>query len=429
MKIYLSTQTVGKYGGGLNGSLKHLDNYIQTEINKSNFKSSFDELWITIVYPPMFVLKGIIGMEKQFPEFYNKLPNSRINRRYKKIDVVIKAPEFSEHLDKKDSLNQKYKFSIDKKFQNISEIDLARVLIDKYLEAGEIITSKLKKGDLFDIEVFNSILTSIKDKINTEFITTLNLLQKEIILNETLERAKKIRKDRNQVIKEKDKIIKDIRVYTDFSNKALYPYDYQYTEIFTNLLVKSNFKCPTYHHLYIQISENESNALKNTFSIEDWYVYGIATIDYEKYKKQTEKEKDQVVFNAISKGLHDIAKIDKLDILTLNSVIEKIKVKGLETELHYQTIDNNNHKLEITYFSKSREEKCPIYFNITDKNTNQSNRLKIGEVEKEQIHMWMQKITMTKKVIKIKSSNSVKADVWLKDLPRKMEFNISEIIE
>lgn len=429
MKIYLTPNTAGRYGGSLNGNLRHLDRFIQSELDLAGFKSSFEELWLTLSYPPMYVLPGVVGMEVDFKKYYDKFPYSRLNRRYKKVDVTLKAPEFSEHFDKEEQKKYKHKFKIDKNYQGISETNLAKILVDKYLEAGQIIKAKLKKEDVFDLNHFDKILLNIKEKISHEFLASLNKEQRNKIQEETLLRARNLREERKLLNKPKDKRIRDIRVYYNgLSNKALSPYDYQYSEIFLNILASKGFSCPTYHHLYIQIAESEEEALKNSFAIEDWYVNGIALIDYGTYKKESESNKEIIVLEAIIEGLNDIVEIDKLDKAIFDETITLIKRKGLETELTYKTIENKNFNLSITYFSKSMEEKCPIFFNLMDKNTNLTRRLEIGKADNSQIHLWLQKVTLTNNLIKVRSSGSVKADVWLKELPREMEFEISEIM-
>ena len=158
MKIYLSPSTVGRYGGGLKGNLSFLDRIIQERLDNSDFKSSFEELWLTLSYPPMYILPGIVGMEKNFFEFYHKLPYSRLNRRYKKIDITLKAPEFSEHFDKSEKDKYKNTFKIEKQYQEISDVDLAKIFIDKFLQTGQIIKEKLKSLKMYSTKKVSSRL-------------------------------------------------------------------------------------------------------------------------------------------------------------------------------------------------------------------------------------------------------------------------------
>jgi hypothetical protein len=186
--------------------------------------------------------------------------------------------------------------------------------------------------------------------------------------------------------------------------------------------------CPTYHHLYIQVAQTIDEALKQSFSIEDWYVNGLAVIDFENYKQKTEKEKEKIVFDIMVNGLKDIANIDKLDNTILEETISLIQLKGLDTELHYKTVESNKYQLVITYLARSMEEKCPIFFTLTEKLTNKSKKVEIGNADKSQINYWLQNVTLTKNQIKFKSSDSIAADVYLDDKPKAMEFNIDEFL-
>jgi len=429
MKIYVSPDTVGRYGGALNGNLRFLPNVIQTTLDNSGFTSTFDELWLTLSYPPMYVLPGVVGMEKQFNEFYNKFPYSRLNRKFKKIEITLKAPEFSEHFDLKDQGKYSNRFDIESQYRNISETDLGKILIDKYVEAGEIINSKIKKEDKFEFELFRDLLTSLKNKISSDFLDALNKEQIIKVKDEVLDRAIKLREERKRTNKVKDKKVRDLRVYYNgLPNKALYPYDYQYTEIFRNLLRSSGLMCPTYHHLYVQVAKTLEDGLRNSFALEDWYVNGVAVINYGDYLGGSESEKEKIVIDLISTGLLDIADIDSLDIAIIKAVTDKVKVKGLDTELTYNQIESTNHVLTVTYLSRSTEEQCPIFFNVLDKKTRHANRIEIGRADNSQIYFWLQKVTLTKDKIKVKSSGSIEANVYLGDKPRTMEFDIQAIL-
>jgi hypothetical protein len=85
--------------------------------------------------------------------------------------------------------------------------------------------------------------------------------------------------------------------------------------------------------------------------------------------------------------------------------------------------------LTITYLSRSMEEGCPVFFNLTDKTTRRTKRREIGRADKDQLRMWLQKISLSRKQIKVRSSASVRAGVWLKDMPMAMEFEIEDLMK
>lgn len=430
MKIYFSTGTFGKSSGGLKGNLYHLTNYIHSELANLNFNSNFEEFWFTLLYPPMFRASSDFGNETKFAGYYSKLPYCRINRKFKSINLTLKAPELSEYFEKEIIKESGNLIEIEEKFKNLDETQIAIAVIDKYFDAVSLIKSKLKSGDIFDAEIFINFLTDLKSKINPIFLEHLNSKQSEREHKQIIEKSLEKRKQRRLTDKPKDKAIRDIRVfYNSLPNKSLYPFDFQFIEIFLNLLSKKQFKCPTYHHLYIAVGQTFEEALKTAYAYEDWFIYGIATIEYDKYQGSNEKQKEEMVFEIISEGLLDIAKIDKLDIKSLEEVITEIKVKGIGTELIFQTIENNSHELIISYFSGTYENECPIFINIKDKATGKSKRLQIGKAQNYQIYDWLHNVKLTMGMILIKSGDSDRADMNLKNKPRTMEFKIAELLQ
>ncbi|MEO6849759.1 MAG: hypothetical protein ABI203_05235 [Mucilaginibacter sp.] len=429
MEIFISPQTAGR-SARLKGNLRYFDRIITDELNKASFQSSFGDFWLNLAYPPMYVLSGVVGTEVDHKKYYNTLPNSRLDRKNKKIEVSLRAPEFSEHFDKAEQSEFKHKFNIENKYRNISQNDLAKTLIEKFITAGEIINSKFKVGDVFDFELFKEILLSFQLKINANFLIEANERIIDEIAASELKRAIGLREQRKIHKKPLDKEIRDLRVYcsSNFSNKALYPYDYKYTEIFLNLLRKKGLMCPVYNHLYIRVGNTFEDSLRGSIYFENWQIYGLSVIDYNDYLKRSDSEKELIVFESIATGLKDITDIDGLDNSIIDSVIKEIKENGLNTELEYKTVENNHYRLRISYLVGSMEDESSIFFTLTEKSSNKVRKILIGKADKFQIYLWLHKINITKTNITIKSSNSITAQVLLKDKPRNMEFSIKEII-
>lgn len=429
MKINITPKTVGRYGGVLQGNLRFLPRAVQSSLEDAGFVSTFEELHLSLAYPPMYVLPGVVTMVSQYFEHYNTLPHSRLDRKSLRIEIAVKAPEFSEHFDLKDQGKYSDRFEIDRKYQGIPETELAKALIDKCLEAGKIISSKVRKEGSFDFAKFKTVLSSLKESISVDFLSTVHKEQATRENDEILNKALRAREERRRSHPIKDKRVKDVRIYyNEFPDKALYPYDFQYVEIFRNLLRRSNLLCPGYHHLYIQVSKSFEEGLRRSLPQADWHVYGVSVLDYDTYLRSTESDKEQIVIDLISRGLLDIATVDNLDVSIITEITGRIKSTRLQTELLFNRVENNNHALMITYLSGSTEDQCPIFLRLFDKKTNQTGKIQIGKADNSQIYFWLQKISLTKKTIKIKSSGSIEADVYLRDKPRTMEFTIDEIM-
>lgn len=402
MKIYLTPRTVGTSGGGLNRNLKYLDRLIQSELDKSSFQSSFNELWLGISYPAMYVVPGIVGMEVTFNKYYETLPFSRMNRKFKTIDITLKAPEFSEHFQKEEQVNYKDKFEIAEKYKNISEPELAKILIDKYFEALQIIKSKLKKGDTFDFEIFENILTIIRQKITLEFLIKTS---KEENINsqkaqiENSETKRQERKNKNLI---SDTLIRDIRLSFAYKLPRTLFYLNRYADIVLRQLIYKNFKCPHYHHLYVSIADTKEEALKRAIIVEDWFTYGIAVLKEDTLLKADHTEQQTLVLNALKEGLLDIAELDKLDKAKILQAISEANEIGVLSEIIFKAKENNKIAFAIstkTLLGRNEEE---IYFTIIDKETNRTARWKFGQENIYLIGGWFGTINVTNKKITIR---------------------------
>ena len=402
MKIYLSPRTVGTSGGGLKGNLQYLDRLIQNELDKSNFQSSFNELWLSLACPAMYVVPGIVGMEVTFSKYYQTFPYSRMNRKFKTIDITLKAPEFSEHFQKEEQINYTDKFEIAAEYKNISEPELAKILIDKYFEALQIIKSKLKKEDVFDFDIFENILTTIKKKITLEFLIQTSKeeninSQKAQIENSETKRQERISKNLIS-----DTLIRDIRLSFAYKLPRALFYLNRYADIVLRQLIHNDFKCPHYHHLYVSIADTKEEALKRAIIVEDWFTYGIAVLQEQTLLKADHSEQQQLVLTAIKDGLLDIAEIDKLDKEKILKAINEAREIGVLSEIIFKAKENNKIAFAIstkTILGQNEEE---IYFTIIDKETNKTARWKFGQENIFLIAGWFGAINVTNKKITIK---------------------------
>lgn len=439
MKIYFYPSTAGRYGGGLSDNLRYFAEFLNEELKQNHFESSFEEIFLKLFFPPLYVLPGVKGIEKDFMKnYYQTLPNFRVERRYKRISASLQAPEFSEHeelvsLSQEDPTNPEYKdivrLDVAAKYKGFSEVYLAQLLITRIIEVIDIVKGKFKEDDFFDVEDFKNILLKIKltinesllEKIATDFEKKLN----ERIMRRVLESREKRR--RNNL--PKDKLIRDLRVYPWSlpDEKALSPFNYLYAEIFLHLLKREGFMCPGYHHLYITVGSTEEEALRCLDTSQDWHVYGIAVLDYEEYMKLDLKDKEKKTFEMICAGLYDIAEIDKLDKDILKRVIDEIKIKGLDTELIHYAEENEHYEVSITYFVKPKEEGCPIYLSIKDKITEKSMKKFLGKTtDSTELHYWFNDIHLRKNQLTIKSGKSFKASLYTKGKPKLLTFNLEE---
>jgi hypothetical protein len=399
MKIYLSSSTAGKGGGGLKGNLSNFDKFIQNELDNSDFNSSFDELCLTLVYPPLNIRTGIAVMAGSFMEYYEELPYARLNRKYKKIDIALKAHEFSEHFEKKESSG----FVVESRDKSISDTDLAGILINKYLEALSIIKSKLKKEDSFDFITLEKILLQVKEKITPDFLSATakeqNTRQQEL----QIEIAELKRAERQKRDLPKDKPIRDIRLFFAYRLPADLFYLNRFADIVLKQLIAKDFRCPHYDHLYISIAGTKEDALKGAIPAENWYTYGIAVLKEETLLQESHPEQQQLlILYAIQEGLLDIAALDNLDKAKIIEAVQEAKEIGILSEIIFKAKENKKIAFVITTRTILGANKEEIYFTLTDKEKQRMVKWKFGEENIFLIIGWFRTITVTNKVVKIK---------------------------
>jgi hypothetical protein len=424
MKIYLRPSTAGRSGGGLHGNLQHVDRLIQSELDKSGFQSSFDELWLTISYPPMFVLPGNGGMEVIFNKHYETLPYARMNRKQKTIDIILKAPEFSEHFHKQEQSNYHDKLEISSEYKNISEPKLAEILIDKYFEALNIIKSKLKKEDLFDVEAFEKILNSIRQKITPEFLTTTTKEENKKLQEEQIKDSETKRQERKNRDAANETLIRDIRLYYAYKLPGNLFYLNRYADIVLRQLIKKEFKCPHYHHLYISIADTKEEALKRAIVPEDWFTFGVAVLKEEILLGADHAEQQRLVLNAIKDGLLDIAALDKLDKEKISEAINEAKETDVLHEMIFKVKENTKIVFAISTKIIPGQNEEEIFFTLINKETNRTARWKFGQENIFLIGGWFGTIHVTNKKITIKPRANM--DLVLEGKQKIIELDVEE---
>ncbi|MBL7818325.1 MAG: hypothetical protein JNL70_25155 [Saprospiraceae bacterium] len=181
MQLYIRGATAGRGQSFHGSSIAYFDTYIQEQLDSNGFQSNFEDVWITLAYPPTYILKNVERLVQTYKEWYEefRFPYSRLNRRFKNVHITLKAPEFSMCFGavRDDMGFEIIDLVIEDEYQNFTKIDFANILIDKLLIVGELINAKLKEGDIFDFEQYKTILFGIKENITDDFIDSVMLEQ------------------------------------------------------------------------------------------------------------------------------------------------------------------------------------------------------------------------------------------------------------
>ncbi len=227
------------------------------------------------------------------------------------------------------------------------------------------------------------------------------------------------REVRKNSIQKANKLLKDIRIFFDgeSSNTLFFPYNIIYANLFRTLFQNKGLKCPTYNHIYINISETLKKALESAPSNYQipWFEVGIATLNIDEYLKVNEKEKQEMIFQSICEGMYDIFSIDKLDQKILEETISQIREKGPFQELVHKKIKNKELNFIITYRMNINNEKLyyDVYFHLFKGDEMKS--IYFGRLDNiDKVYCWFKKIEFIEDNIVIWPSDSTSSVLTLK---------------
>jgi hypothetical protein len=226
------------------------------------------------------------------------------------------------------------------------------------------------------------------------------------------------------------KRINGVRLYDHFERNTLAPYDYIYSELFSNLLRKAELKLPDYDEIYFSIGETMEQA-KQSIAIDEFFKYTYSTLNLSEYYQADDNGKANIVFHSMCEGLRLIADFDHLEKDKIEGVIKNIAKNGIAMELIYASVQNKDYLAEIVYHvPHSHLTKAAFKLRLTEMNTNKTGIADIGKLDIYYAPYSLGKIHLKKNEIVIKGRNSVRAEVSreIDKLPSEYRFNINEIL-
>jgi hypothetical protein len=81
-----------------------------------------------------------------------------------------------------------------------------------------------------------------------------------------------------------------VRLYDHFERNTLAPYDYIYSQLFSNLLRRAEVRSPDYEEIYFSIGETMEQA-KQSISIDEFFKYTYSILNLSEYNQPDEKGK------------------------------------------------------------------------------------------------------------------------------------------
>ena len=295
MWIYFSRTVYGiSWGSGLKEPFCHFGRIISDRFQFEKIEFPFQEIDIGMLFPsPKVKGEEYVNWNNQPPIYY----------RGKNL-IRVTLPMVEEERALTDVLH----------------------LIHK---AFDIIISRKKKSDFYDAEKLKQTLNNLEKDLQAADLYELNGRYEALLRQEAIDKRIQERVIREQANDEKNRLIYDLRFDFRFANTDNFyfsPYEGRFCNKILEKLRKRKFRLPNYTHLYIMVSDSFENALYHAVRGADWHIYGIAVLEnYTDYATKKVVDKKRIVFELIKQGLNDIAKIDKLDIKTLNEVLAEVE--------------------------------------------------------------------------------------------------------
>ncbi|EJR55864.1 hypothetical protein IIM_00956 [Bacillus cereus VD107] len=210
---------------------------------------------------------------------------------------------------------------------------------------------------------------------------------------------------------ELNKNIVGIRIYDQLEDGTLAPFDYIYSELFSNLLRRAEVKLPNYSEIYVNIGETIEDA-KQEIALETWHKYTYATLNITKYVCSDKYEKSKMLFESVCDGLRLIAEFDHLEKEKIEKVINYIKNNGEDIDLVYAAKENKNYRAEVIYkVPKDYRDKADYRLKVTDLKSGNKVIIHIDFIDTYWAPYSFGKILIKKDEIVIKGRESFRAEI------------------
>lgn len=222
-----------------------------------------------------------------------------------------------------------------------------------------------------------------------------------------------------------------VRLYDHFERNTLAPYDYIYSELFSNLLRNAEVKLPDYEEIYFSIGETMEQA-KQEIALDEFFKYTYSTIKLSEYQKADDHGKASIVFHSMCEGLRLIADFDHLEKDKIEAVIGEIAATGMDMELTYAVTQNKDYLVEILYHvPQSHLIKAEYKLKLTKTSTKRTGIASIDNLTTYYAPYSLSNIQIKKNEIIIKGRNSGRAKIFrtVDKLPSEYRFRIDEVLD
>ena len=226
-----------------------------------------------------------------------------------------------------------------------------------------------------------------------------------------------------------------VRVYPKYPNpengRALMPYTYVFSQIFSTVLRNENILTPGYSEIYFSIGETLDEA-KTVSGAEDWHKYTYTAIEISTFPDLAESEKAKTVFSAMCEALRLIADFDHLEKEKIEYAIAFISKEGVNTLLTYARVENADYTAAIKYrVLFDHRQNIPFYLHLTEKSTGKSSEALIREFDTLWLSHYMTTMKFNKGEIVITGKRGMRGEISRRSakVPDEYRFKIADMLE
>ncbi len=212
-----------------------------------------------------------------------------------------------------------------------------------------------------------------------------------------------------------------------FNDIDLDPYGSIYELIYKNLLnERYNFGHPKYEYIYLNIGA--LGLLPQPDTPSEYLTTVEIEFDIDDYKLANEPTKELMIINLYADGLTKIALSAGMDCTAINNVRDIALQYRAKTLLNIKNINTEKYSLKISIPAVSWMQEEPVYLSFQQKSSGRKKTICVGTAKLIEAAIWLQKVTVSSKTIRITSSTSGRFTELLKNYPSKLEYNIEDLL-
>jgi hypothetical protein len=179
--------------------------------------------------------------------------------------------------------------------------------------------------------------------------------------------------------------------------------------------------------IYIVTGDTKNDALDEIVT-EKWNESGIAVLKKGQFNSSSQEDKEKLVIKAIGDGLMDLCKIDHLDKNIITSTIKEANKVKLNYEIPVLRKKTGKYEAQLSYKILRGTSFVQPFIKLKVLDSDELFGKELPKIRSDQVQWLYQNMIVTDTQIKIKSSRSLRASVWLEKLKPNPIIGISDLL-